>query len=209
MRRLVSPTDPGDWSGLSLWAANLVVLVATLFQGSSAILMVTYWCEGCVIALFHFLRVQAVVRNRSGEEAVEARRVTWMFVLSFLFLHTVMWWPLPYSLGVMHPFYTILILAEVAVLAAHHGYSFWRNLEADRRGRPGWERAVSIPMIRVAPLYLALIVGVPVIATVLDTDSIPDRPLIVVLVLFKAVGDHFAHRVEHHLLRQGGEAGKA
>lgn len=206
MRQLVAPTDPGDRSGLSLWAANLVVLAAALFQGSSAALLITYWCEGCLIALLHFLRVQAVVRNRSDEEAAEARQVTWAFVSSFLLLHTVFWWPLPYSLWTVHRYYRVLILAEVAVLAAHHGYSFWRNLAEDRRGRPGWRMAVSIPMIRVAPLYLTLILGLPVLAAVFDTDAIPDPPLIVVLVVFKAVGDHFSHRVEHHLLREGAEA---
>ena len=202
MRGNFQPADPGDRSGLSLWSANLAVLVITLLFSYSVTLAISYWAEGCVLGLFHFLRLRAIARHRSGDEAEEARFYSRAFAVGFGLFHVAFWWPLPYSLVRIHPYYTVTVLAGVAVLGAHHAYSFRRNLAEDRRGRPGWRAGFVAPLARLVPLYFGLAGGAVLIGTVLETQSVPEKPLLVAVVLVKSVGDHFAHRLEHHLLRR-------
>jgi len=205
MRRLFSPTDAGDRTGLSLWGANLVALAITLRFGYALTLMASYWAEGCVIAFFHFLRMRAIARDRTGEEAEQARAISQAFALGFGVFHVAFWWPIPYYLIRIAPSYGLQVLAGVAAFTVHHWYSYRRNLAADRQGRPGWRAAAWVPLLRVAPLYIGVVLGGLAIGAILHTDSIPDAPLIVVVVLVKSVGDQITHRIEHNVLRRRAE----
>jgi hypothetical protein len=159
-----------DRSAWALIAANLLVIGVALKLGMRlADMLVVYWIQSMIIGVCGFIRILSLKRFSSRGFSVtwgpveETLRFRVQLALFFAFFY-----------GTLHVFYLggIIIFAGVrfdappsgyaicaVVFALNHGYSLYVNLAKDAAGRPNVGTVTMLPIARMLPMHLTIILG--------------------------------------------------
>ena len=191
------PTAPGV-SSLALIAANLVPVPGVLVFGwDLGNILLLYWAESGVIALYTVLKI-AIVGKLGALVAVPffvghfGGFMSGHFLLIYgLFLRNIRWQPPGAMEGLRAIF--VPIWGSIAALIISHGISFYTNFLGQREHEGAKVSALmTAPYNRIIVMHLTLILGGWIILLV----GMPAGAL-VVLVALKTAVDLWAHRREH------------
>ncbi|MDX1460573.1 MAG: DUF6498-containing protein [Xanthomonadales bacterium] len=197
---LISP------SSLLLVAANLVPLAGSVFWGwNLAYVMVLYWLESAVIALFNLAKMAVI----AGWFAIPSgiffiSHFGAFMAVHFLFIYSLfvqdMDSPSGGELRDVAAMFTELWPAVLGLVISH-GFSFFSNFlgRGEHRGRT-IKTQMTEPYSRIVFMHLVLIFGGG-IAMVLG-DSVP---VLVLVIAAKVAVDLRAHLKQHNMRRDGPE----
>ncbi|HRZ11275.1 MAG TPA: DUF6498-containing protein [Kiritimatiellia bacterium] len=190
-----------DWSAASLMASNILTLVMALAGNWNAgTLMWVYWGQSVIIGFFNFLRMLflkdfSTEGVKASDQPVDPTPATRRSMAFFFLIHY----------GGFHLVYMVFLVGLAAkglvnlegmgiCLAAflvNHAFSFFYNLQSDRRNVRNIGTLMFFPYARILPMHLTIIFG----------SLLPwNRGVLLLFLSLKTAADLIMHAVEHAAL---------
>ena len=213
-----------DYSGIGIIITNvLVILYAVIDDWDPGSMMLIYWVQSVIIGFFHFFRI-LLLRSfctegftSNGQPVPETAKVKWSTALFFAVHY-----------GFFHLIYLFFLLCissqgagdEIADDVAPteeggiplgllsvigfflgHGYSFYQNVKADLKRRPGLGTMMFLPYARIIPMHLTIIFG-NMIAIIFGDMIAASKVTVLLFSTLKTGADYLMHIVEHRILQK-------
>jgi hypothetical protein len=196
-----------DSSLWSLVAANALVLALALYQHwSFGSLLLLYWAQSVVIGVANVFRILGLerfstegytVNGRPVEATPETqRRTALFFAVHYGLFHAVY---LAFIIGLLRrqPLWTWTIALGTALFVLNHVWSYRRNRDLDRQGKPNIGALMFFPYIRIVPMHAIILSGALFAPTAFG---------IALFAVLKTAADVAMQVVEHRLLRKAAPA---
>ena len=164
-----APSWNMDGSVWFLLTANIFTLIIAYYQEWTTVsLMALYWAQSVIIGIAHVFRILLLHQYTTGRFTYDGQRTVprfsdkWVAAFSFIIYY-----------GFMHAMYLAFILdfAEdqtvfdiwywvcAGVFSLNHIWSFFYNINLDRHGTPDLSKLLEIPLIRILPMHITMIVA--------------------------------------------------
>jgi hypothetical protein len=208
---VISPTsdEPRSWAAdSSVWslvAVNAIALALALHQHwSLASLLMLYWAQSVVIGIANFFRILnldqfSTEHFKVNDQPVEPtpqlkRRTAWFFAAHYGLFHLVyLGFILGFSRGAAT--WTGSLALCSALFALNHLWSYRRNRELDRQGRPNIGALLFMPYGRIVPMHAIILSG---------ALFAPAGIGIAIFVALKTAADVAMHVIARAVLRKVG-----
>lgn len=195
-----------DGSVWFLLSANIFSLVIAWYQEWTTVsLMALYWAQSVIIGVAHVGRILSLHKYTTGTFTADGQRTDpetsdkWVAAFSFIAYY-----------GFMHAMYLSFIIdfakdgtlfdlwfwVCAAVFALNHLWSYFYNINLDRHGTPNLRKLLEIPLIRIMPMHITIIVANIFVNTIAG------------LMLFgalKTIVDVTMHLEEHEQMKGGSD----